>query len=92
MRDLRWGAGISLAEIEENAFYIVPAGTWDEQDRARLPEGFIGSSYSTTQRWLPTELNNLGDLARWMLFRERRHHSGGAPARQQVELWLLRER
>ena len=92
MRDLRWGSGISLAEIEENAFYIVSAGTWDEQDRARLPEEFIGSSYSTTQRWLPTELNNLGDLARWMLFRERRHHSGVASARQQVELWLLRER
>ena len=92
MRDLRWQALINPAEVEENAVIIVSAGVWGEERRDQLPAGYIGSKYSATQTWLPTELDNLGDLMRWALFRERRHHAGGVPVRHEVELWVLRER
>ncbi len=92
MRNLRLQTGINLAEVEEGALIVVPVGAWGAGERAQLPGGYIGSSYTTIERWLPTELDRLGDLVRWMLFRERRNFSGGAPARQEVELWVLRER
>lgn len=92
MRNLRLQTGINPAEVEEGALIVVPVGAWGAGERAQLPGGYIGSSYTTIERWLPTELDRLGNLMRWMLFRERRNYSGSAPARQEVELWVLRER
>ena len=90
MRDLRWRPGIELTEVEADALIVSRAGEWGEGER--LPEQFVGSRYTVTQRWLPTELESLGALLRWMLFRERQQGPGGIPVRQEVELWVQREK
>ena len=92
MRDLRWHPGIELKEVEQDALVVtqVGAGTTGEWDQ--LPVSFVGSRYSVTERWLPTELERPGALLRWMFFRERQQISGGVPVRQEVELWVIREK
>ena len=90
MRKLQWQPGLDLANVEENALVVTQASAWREGERAQLPPSFIGSSYSVTQRWLPTEIDDLGARLRWMLYRERQLSPGGAPARQEAELWVIR--
>ncbi|MYC96741.1 MAG: hypothetical protein F4X14_17375 [Caldilineaceae bacterium SB0661_bin_32] len=92
MRDVRWRPGLELTEVEEEALIVTQGGAGPESDRDQLPDSFVGSRYSVTERWLPTELERPGALLRWMLFRERQQISGGVPVRQEVELWVLREK
>ena len=92
MRDLRWRPGLELMEVEEEALIVTQGGAGPESDRDQLPDSFVGSRYSVTERWLPTELERPGALLRWMLFRERQQISGGVPVRQEVELWVIREK
>ncbi len=92
MRNLQWQPGLDLANVEENALVVTQASAWGEGERAQLPASFIGSSYTATQRWLPTELENLGARLRWMFFREKQQSPGGAPAGQEAELWVIREK
>ena len=92
MRDVRWHPGIDLTGVEADALVIAQgtAGIGEEQDP--LPAGFVGSSYVVTQRWLPTELQGTAGLLRWMLYRERHRSPGGIPVREEVELWVTREK
>ena len=92
MRDLRWHPGVDLTGVEADALIVTQGATGDGGNHDRLPAGFVGSSYSVTQRWLPTELKSPGDLLRWMLFRERQQVPGGSPVRREVELWVIGER
>ena len=92
MRDLRWHPGLELKEVEQDALVVTQGGAGTEGEWDQLPVSFVGSSYSVTQRWLPTELESPGALLRWMLFREKRRISGGVPVRQEVELWVIREK
>ena len=91
MRDLRWHPGLKMSDLSDNALVVSqPAGA-REGKPINLPTSFIGSSYTATQRWLPTDLVGVGPRLRWILFRERRDGSEGTPARQEVELWVERE-
>lgn len=92
MRDLRWHPGIDLTGIETDALVVTQGTSGNEGNRNLLPAGFVGSSYTVTQRWLPTELESPGALLRWMLYRERQQIAGGTPARREVELWVIGER
>ncbi len=92
MRDLRWRPGMQLAEVEAEALIVSQGADWVERKGDELPENFVGSSYAVTQRWLPTELESLGALLRWMLYRERQRGPGGNPVRLEAELWVQRER
>ncbi len=92
MRDLRWRPGIELKEVEQNALVVTQGGAGTAGDWDHLPVSFVGSRYSVTERWLPTEFERPGALLRWMLFRERQQISGGVPLRQEVELWVKREK
>ena len=92
MRNLKWHSGLDLTKVDENALVVTLASAWGEGERAQLPASFIGSSYTATQRWLPTELENLGARLRWMFFREKQLSPGGAPAGQEAELWVIREK
>jgi len=90
MRDLRWHPGIELTDVEEGALVVTQGGAGTEGESNQLPANYVGSRYSVTERWLPTELESPGALLRWMLFRERKQIAGGVPVRQEVELWVIR--
>ncbi|MDE0139830.1 MAG: glycosyltransferase family 39 protein [Caldilineaceae bacterium] len=92
VRDLRWHPGIKLKDVEEGALVVTQGGAATEGEGSQLPVNFVGSKYSVTERWLPTEIEHPGALLRWMLFRERMRISGGIPVRQEVELWVIREK
>ena len=92
MRDLRWHPGFDLTGVEADALVISQGTAGAGGEQYPLPAGFVGSSYTVTQRWLPTELQSPAGLLRWMLYRERRNSPGGIPVREEVELWVSRER
>ena len=92
MRDLRWHPGIDLTGVEADALVVTQGTSGNGGDSDMLPAGFVGSSYSVTQRWLPTELESPGAVLRWMLYRERQQIPGGTPVRREVDLWVIGER
>lgn len=92
MRDLRWQPGLGFSQVDDSALVVTQASARGEGEQVQLPANFVGSSYTVTQLWLPTELEDLGPQLRWMLFRERQRSPGAAPARQKVELWVIREK
>ena len=92
MGDLRWHPGIDLTGVEADALVVSRGTPGNRGEWDLLPTGFVGSSYSVTQRWLPTELESTGALLRWMLYRERQHVPESVPALQEVELWVIREK
>jgi len=92
MSDLRWHPGIDLTGVEAEALVVSRGTPGNGEEWDLLPAGFVGSSYSVTQSWLPTELESTGALIRWMLYRERRQVPGSVPVRQEVELWVIREK
>ncbi len=101
MRHVRWPASIEASDgaishppdivapfdsaLDEHALIVSEPGFG--QAPLRLPDDFIGSSYSVTQHWLPTDLIDVGPRLRWTLYRERQQ----MPTRQTVELWVKRE-
>lgn len=82
MRYLRWQTGVDPAALDGRSLVIGPAGA-----TLRLPDDFIGSSYTVTQRWLPTDLTGTVPRLRWALYREQRM----TPTVETVELWVKRE-
>ncbi len=92
MRDLRWHPGIDLTGVEADALVVTQGTSGNGGDSDMLPAGFVGSSYSVTQRWLPTELESPGAVLRWMLYRERQQIPGATPVRREVDLWVIGER
>lgn len=92
MRDLRWNPGIDLTGVETDALVVTQGTSGNGGNHDLLPTGFVGSSYSVTQVWLPTELESPGALLRWMLYRERQQIPGGTPVRREVDLWVIGER
>lgn len=92
MRDLRWHPGIDLTGVEADALVVTHGTSGNGGDSDMLPAGFVGSSYSVTQRWLPTELESPGAVLRWMLYRERQQIPGATPVRREVDLWVIGER
>ena len=92
MRDVRWHPGFDLTGVEANALIVSQGTPGSGGEGYPLPPGFVGSSYAVTQRWLPTELESPAGLMRWMLYRERQQRGGGIPVRQEVELWVTREK
>lgn len=92
MSDLRWHPGNDLTGVEAGAMVVSRGRPGIESDLAVLPADFVGSSYSVTQRWLPTELESTGALLRWMLFRERQQVAGSVPVRHEADLWVKREK
>ena len=91
MRDLRWQPGLNISQLDDNALVVSQPGAGRQGEQISFPRRFIGSSYTATQRWLPTDLVGLGPRLRWILFRERENGSDGTPARQEVQLWVERE-
>lgn len=92
MGDLRWHPGTDFTDVSADALVITQGTPGIGEEGDLLPAGFVGSSYSVTQRWLPTELKSPGALLRWMLYRERQRKSGGIPVRQEVDLWVIGEK
>ena len=92
MRSLHWQPGLDFSNIDVSALVVTQASPPGEGERAQLPANFIGSSYTVTQRWLPTELEQLGERLRWMFFRERQPGPEGQAAGQEVDLWVIREK
>ena len=77
MGDLRWHVGSDFTDVNADALVITQGTPGIGEEGGYLPAGFVGSRYSVTQRWLPTELESPGALLRWMLYRERQQKSGG---------------
>ena len=92
MGDLRWHPGTDFTDVSADALVITQGISGNGEGRDLLPAGFVGSSYSVTQRWLPTRLESPGALLRWMLYRERQQKSGGVAVRQEVDLWVTGEK
>lgn len=91
MGDLRWHVGSDFTDVNADALVITQGTPGIGEEGGYLPAGFVGSRYSVTQRWLPTELESPGALLRWMLYRERQQKSGGIPVRREVGLWVTGE-
>jgi len=92
MRRLHWQPGLDFSKVDESALVVTQAIALGDGERAQLPASFIGSSYTVTQRWLPTDLEDLGARLRWMFFRERQLRPEGPPAGQEADLWVIREK
>lgn len=85
MAQLSWTpAPGELASAQSQLLVITPdAGS----DTIELPAGYVGSRYPIRRIWLPTDLQGLNALMRWVFYRK----VNEMPASESVVLWAKEE-